>query len=72
MTGAKLMSVKLGNCNLSSIEKPTVMVTNCPALARDTPNISRETSTRASKICMRLDQAWDDHTGQSGQGSQAP
>ena len=31
MTGAKLMSVR-GNCNLSSIEKPTVMVTNCPAI----------------------------------------
>ena len=33
MTGAKLMSVSRGNCNLSSIEKPTVMVTNCPAIA---------------------------------------
>ena len=32
MTGAKLMSVSRGNCNLSSIEKPTVMVTNCPAV----------------------------------------
>ena len=30
MTGAKLMSVRRGNCNLSSIEKHTV---NCPALA---------------------------------------
>ena len=28
MTGAKLMSVSRGNCNLSSIEKPTVMITN--------------------------------------------
>ena len=33
MTGVKLMSVSRGNCNLSSIEKPTVMVTNCPAIA---------------------------------------
>ena len=33
MTGAKLMSVSRGNCNLSSSEKPTVMVTNCPAIA---------------------------------------
>ena len=33
ITGAKLMSVSRGNCNLSSIEKPTVMVTNCPVLA---------------------------------------
>ena len=33
MTGAQLMSVSRGNCNLSSIEKPTVMVTNCPAIA---------------------------------------
>ena len=33
MTGAKLMSVSRGNCNLSSIEKPTVMITNCPAIA---------------------------------------
>ena len=33
MTGAKLMSVRRGNCNLPSIEKPTVMVTNCPAIA---------------------------------------
>ena len=33
MTGAKLMSVSRGDCNLSSIEKPTVMVTNCPAIA---------------------------------------
>ena len=33
MTGAKLMSVSRGNCNLSSIEKPTVMVTNFPAIA---------------------------------------
>ena len=33
MTSAKLMSVSRGNCNLSSIEKPTVMVTNCPAIA---------------------------------------
>ena len=32
-TGAKLMSVSRGNCNLSSSEKPTVMVTNCPAIA---------------------------------------
>ena len=27
------MSVSRGNCNLSSIEKPTVMVTNFPAIA---------------------------------------
>ena len=27
------MSVSRGNCNLSSSEKPTVMVTNCPAIA---------------------------------------
>ena len=30
MTGAKLMSVRRGNCNLPSNEKPAVMVTNCP------------------------------------------
>ena len=33
MTGAKLMFVGLGNCNPPSNEKPTVMVTNCPAIA---------------------------------------
>ena len=33
MTGAKLMSVRRGNCNLPSNEKPTVMVSNCPAIA---------------------------------------
>ena len=33
MTGAKLMSVSRGNCNPPSKEKPTVMVTNCPAIA---------------------------------------
>ena len=33
MTGAKPMSVRRGNCNLPSNEKPTVMVTNCPAIA---------------------------------------
>ena len=33
MTGAKLMSVRRGNCNLPSNEKTTVMVTNCPAIA---------------------------------------
>ena len=33
MTGAKLMSVSRGNCNLSSSEKPTVIVINCPAIA---------------------------------------
>ena len=68
MTGAKLMSVSRGNCNLSSSEKPTVMVTNCPAIAfslykflrrlasktKDTPNISRETCTGASKTCMKI------------------
>ena len=32
-TGAKLMSVRRGNCNLPSKEKPTVTVTNCPAIA---------------------------------------
>ena len=32
MTGAKVMSVRRGNCNLPANEKPTVMVTNCPAL----------------------------------------
>ena len=36
MTGAKLMSVSRGNCNLSSIEKPKVMETKCPAFARCT------------------------------------
>ena len=45
MTGAKLMSVSRGNCNLSSIEKPTVMITNCPATAF---------TLRESKICMRI------------------
>ena len=68
MTGAKLMSVRRGNCNLPSNEKPTVMVTNCPAIAftlevsakalayktKDTLNISREMSTRASNTCMRI------------------
>ena len=42
MTGAKLMSVNQGPCSLWSIrrdknvelnEKPTMMVTNCPAIA---------------------------------------
>ena len=42
ITGAKLMSVNQGSCSLSSIrrernvelnEKPTMMVTNCPAIA---------------------------------------
>ena len=42
MTGAKLMSVSQGSCSLPSIrrernvelnEKPTLMVTNCPAIA---------------------------------------
>ena len=33
MTGVKLMSVSRGNCNAPSNEKPTVMVTNCPAIA---------------------------------------
>ena len=33
MTGAKLMSVSQGGCSLPSNEKPTVMVTNCPAIA---------------------------------------
>ena len=33
MTGAKLMSVSEGNGNRPSNEKPTVMVTNCPAIA---------------------------------------
>ena len=33
MTGGKLMSVSRGNCNLSSSEKHTVMVINCPAIA---------------------------------------
>ena len=33
MTGAKLMSVSRGNCNPSSIEKRTVMITDCPAIA---------------------------------------
>ena len=33
MTGAKLMSVRRGNWNLPSNKKPTVMVTNCPAIA---------------------------------------
>ena len=60
MTVAKLMSVRRGNYNLPSNEKPTVMVTNCPAIAftplikKDTLNISREMSTRASKTCTRI------------------
>ena len=33
MTGAKLMSVSRGNSNAQSNEKPTVMITNCPAIA---------------------------------------
>ena len=33
MTGAKLMSARRGTCNLPSNEKPTVIVTNCPAIA---------------------------------------
>ena len=33
MTGAKLTSVSRGNCNPPSNEKPTVMVTKCPAIA---------------------------------------
>ena len=33
MTGAKLMSVSRGKCNLSSSEKPTMIATNCPAIA---------------------------------------
>ena len=33
MTGVKLMFVSRGNCNPPSNEKPTVMVTNCPAIA---------------------------------------
>ena len=33
MAGAKLMSVSQGSCSLPSNEKPTVMVTNCPAIA---------------------------------------
>ena len=32
-TGATLMSVSRGDCNPLSNEKPTVMVTNCPAIA---------------------------------------
>ena len=32
MTGAKLMSVSQGSCNPPSNEKPTVMVTSCPAI----------------------------------------
>ena len=111
MTGAKLMSVSRGNCNLSSSEKRTCE--GSPPEQKDTRNISRETSTGASKTCMKifpaecscstsgtdststfwpawtwknpqanfddlensvppqesndelLDQAWDDHTGES-------
>ena len=33
MTGAKLMFVSRGNCNLPSNEKPKVILTNCPAIA---------------------------------------
>ena len=33
MTGVKLMFVSQGNCNLSSSETPTVMLTNGPAIA---------------------------------------
>ena len=32
VTGAKLLSVNRGNRNPPSNEKPTVMVTNCPAV----------------------------------------
>ena len=38
MTGAKLMSVRRGSCNLPSNEKPTVMVTNCPAITFHFPS----------------------------------
>ena len=68
MTGAKLMSVSRGNCNLSSSEKPTVMVTNCPAIAFTlrvsakvrllnkiySEHLERETSTGASNTCMKI------------------
>ena len=69
MTGAKLMSVRRGSCNLPSNEKPTVMDNNCPAIAfilrvsakarlqnkrYSDLTISREMSTRASKTCMRI------------------
>ena len=68
MTGAKLMSVSQGSCSLPSNEKPTVMVTNCPAIAftfasfyegsppkqKVTTSILIKTSTRASKTCMRI------------------
>ena len=33
MTGAKLMSVSQGSLQSAVNEKPTVMVTNCPAIA---------------------------------------
>ena len=68
MTGAKLMSVRRRNFNLPSNEKPTVMVTNCPAIAfalrvsaktrllnkRYSEHLERNMSTRASKTCMRI------------------
>ena len=68
MTGAKLMSVSRGSRSLPSIrrernvelnEKPTMMFNNSPSIAfasetKDTPNISRETSTSVSKTCMRI------------------
>ena len=68
MTGAKLMSVSRGNCNPPSNEKPTVMVTNCPAIAftlrvsakarllnkRYPEHLEREMSTRASKTCVMI------------------
>ena len=60
--------MRQGSCSLPSNEKPTVMVTKCPAIAFTlrvsgnarhlnnigTQNILRETSTRASKTCVKI------------------
>ena len=65
-----LMSVSQGSLQSAVNEKPTVMVTNCPAmvftsrvsvkarlLTKDAPNISKERNTRASKTCVRISPA---------------
>ena len=52
MTGAELISVSRGNCNLSSIEKPAVMVTNCPAIAFTSAQME-QTSQVLSSHCGR-------------------
>ena len=68
MTGAKLMFVRRGNCNLPSNEKPTVMVTSVQLLLslyeflrtkvrflnkRYSEHLEKM-STRASTICLRI------------------